>query len=221
MTGARILRDIMRSGKLWKWHPLLLAWVLLQQYPTGSLASEGADGQTERPQAFPLIVQSCFPCHGPQGQSHSPAIPSLAGLPRDYLLKVLRSFSHGGRFGTVMGRLVQGYDEGDFIVMADYFSQQSFTIPRQTTDWRLVDRGRVLHRRYCRDCHGDPETPSEAGAPHLHGGWMDYLRWTLWDYLVGVNQGDDEMADQLSLLMRRHGAKGVEALLHYYANGEP
>ncbi|MEW8029617.1 MAG: hypothetical protein AB2792_09230 [Candidatus Thiodiazotropha sp.] len=221
MTGTRSLHDVKRSGKPWKCLPLLLTWFLFQQVSPGSAASETADGEAEQPQTSPLIVQSCFPCHGPQGQSHSPAIPSLAGLPKDYLRKVLTSFRHGGRFGTVMGRLVQAYDEDDFTVMADYFSQQPFAIPKQNTDWRLIDSGRILHRRYCRDCHGDPVTPAEAGVPQLHGHWMDYLRWTLWDYLVGVNQGDDEMANQLSLLMRRHGAEGVEALLHYYGKGRP
>jgi cytochrome c553 len=138
-----------------------------------------------------------------------------------YLFKVMRAFRHGGRFSTVMGRLAQAYDEGDLVSIADYFSQQPFTPSKQTTDWRLVDRGRVLHRVYCRECHGDPETPAEAGVPYLHGRWMDYLRWTLWDYLVGINQGDDEMADQLSNMVRRQGVEGIEALLHYYGKGKP
>lgn len=200
---------------------MLLAWIGLQQFSPESLAGEDIDGQIGLPHTLPLVVQSCFPCHGPRGQSGSPAIPSLAGLPREYLLKVMRAFRHGGRFGTVMGRLVQAYDEDDLMSMADYFSRQPFITPKQTTDWHLVDRGRVLHRFYCRECHGDPETPAESGVPHLHGRWMDYLRWTLWDYLVGINQGDDEMADQLSHLMRRQGVEGIEALLHYYGKGKP
>jgi sulfide dehydrogenase cytochrome subunit len=145
----------------------------------------------------------------------------LAGLPRDYLLKVLRAYRHGGRFATVMDRLVQAYDDEDLITMADYFSQQPYTIPKQDVDWRLADRGRALHRYYCRECHGDMKVPADAGVPQLHGQWMDYLRWTLWDYLVGINQGDDEMSDQLSRLMRRQGSEGLEALLHYYGKGKP
>ncbi|PVV17470.1 MAG: hypothetical protein B6D78_02990 [gamma proteobacterium symbiont of Ctena orbiculata] len=209
-----------RTDISWKWLPWLLTWIWLQQFCAVCLADDATVDQPEQPQITPLTVQSCFPCHGPQGQSGSPAIPSLAGLPRDYLLKMMRAFRHGGRFGTVMGRLIQAYDEDDLNTMADYFSQRPFTIPRQTTDWRLVDLGRRLHRYYCRDCHGDPEMPAETGVPRLHGRWMEYLRWTLRDYLVGINQGDEEMADQLSHLMRRHGAKGVEALLHYYGKGK-
>ncbi|MGD8912266.1 MAG: cytochrome c [Candidatus Thiodiazotropha sp.] len=209
-----------RSDQPIKWLSIVV-WIWLQQFAPGSMAAEGVDGQSEQPYALPLVVQSCLPCHGPRGQSGSPAIPSLAGLPREYLLNVMRAFRHGGRFATVMGRLVQAYDEDDLVSMADYFSQQAFIPPKQTTDWQLVDRGRRLHRFYCRECHGDPETPAEAGVPHLHGRWMDYLRWTLWDYLVGINQGDAEMADQLSNLMRKEGAEGIDALLHYYGKGMP
>jgi sulfide dehydrogenase cytochrome subunit len=199
---------------------LLLIGIGLQHYSPSSIA-EGVDGVNGQTKASPLAVQPCFPCHGPQGQSGSPAIPSLAGLPRDYLLEILRAYRYGGRFGTVMSRIVQAYDEADLITMADYFSQQPFSFPRQDVDWRLVDRGRKLHRYYCRECHGDPKTPAEAGVPQLHGHWIDYLRWTLWDYLVGINQGDDEMSDKLALLMRRQGNEGLEALLHYYASAKP
>lgn len=212
---------INRSGRLFKWLILLLFWPWLQLCSQGSKAIEGADGRIELPYTRQLVVQSCFPCHGPRGQSGSPAIPSLAGLPKAYLLEVMRGFRHGGRFGTVMERLMQAYEEDELAAIADYFSQQPPVTPKQTTDWRLVDRGRNLHRVYCRDCHGDPQTPAADGVPQLHGQWMSYLRWTLWDYLVGINQGDDEMAQQLTRLMRGYGPAGIEALLHYYGKGKP
>jgi sulfide dehydrogenase cytochrome subunit len=133
----------------------------------------------------------------------------------------LQAYRHGGRFGTMMERIVKAYDDRDLFTMADYFSQQPFNIPKQDADWRLIDRGRALHRYYCRECHGDPKLAADAGVPQLHGRWMDYLRWTLWDYLVGINQGDDEMSDKLTLLIRRQGRAGLEALLHYYAKAKP
>lgn len=189
---------------------------LLLNLPALGHCDDSIVSEPELPAAVPVLVQHCFPCHGPQGQSGSPAIPSLAGLPRDYLQSVLRSYRHGGRFSTVMGRLMQAYSEGEIEIMADYFSGQSYTLHKQQTDWRLADRGRLLHRQYCRDCHGDSANPADAGVPPLQGQWMDYLRWTLRDYLVGINQGNEEMAIQLSNLLRRQGPEGVESLIHYY-----
>lgn len=212
---------ISRSLGVWKRYTALLGFVLPQLFYQACLADPGGEEQPGSAEAVPLSIQACFPCHGSRGQSGSPAIPSIAGLPREYLLDVMRAFRYGGRFGTVMGRLAPAYDEDDLSEMADYFSQQRFEAQKQSADWRLADRGRWLHRRYCRDCHGDPDHQAEAGVPQLHGRWMDYLRWTLWDYLVGINQGDEEMASQLSTLMRSEGIQGIEALLHYYAKGKP
>lgn len=169
----------------------------------------------------PLLAQSCFACHGPGGDSSGDAIPSIAGLPEAYLLQVLRGYRYGGRFSTLMGRLVQGYTDAQLKLLADYFSRQSFKIHRQQADWDLASKGRQLHRIYCRRCHGDSERSPEAGVPRLNGRWMTYLTWNLQDYLLGISQGDEEMSEQLTLLVRRHGKAGLDALIHYYGSARP
>ena len=168
-----------------------------------------------------LAVQGCFGCHGPQGQSLSPSIPSLAGQPQDYLLSVLRAYRHGGRFSTVMGRLLSGASDADLAEMADYFSRQPIRVPKQRVDWDLASKGRQLHRFYCRECHGDRHQAGEPGAPKLNGQWMSYLRWTLRDYLMGANQTEQAMSRSLIRLIRQHGEEGLEALIHYYGSARP
>jgi cytochrome subunit of sulfide dehydrogenase len=169
----------------------------------------------------PLVAQGCFVCHGAGGNSVEGAIPSIAGLPETYLLQVMRDYRFGGRFSTPMGRLVPGYTDEQLKLLADYFSRQPFQAPRQRIDWDLASKGRQLHRIYCRRCHGDRDRPPEKGVPGLNGRWMAYLRWTLQDYLLGVSQGNEEMSEQLTLLIRRHGESGLEALIHYYGSAGP
>ena len=196
-------------------HPRLpTATLLLSLLLPGSLS---ADEPAQLPVAS-LAVQGCFGCHGPQGRSLSPSIPSLAGLPRDYLINVLRAYRHGGRFSTVMGRLLSGAGDTDLAEMADYFSRQQAWVPKQRVDWDLASKGRQLHRIYCRECHGDRHQDAEPGTPKLNGQWMSYLRWTLRDYLMGVNQTEQAMSRSLIRLIRRHGEEGLEALLHYYGS---
>jgi sulfide dehydrogenase cytochrome subunit len=168
-----------------------------------------------------LTAQGCMGCHGPGGNSLSSAIPSIAGLPRGYLEEVLRSYRYGGRFGTLMGRLMQAYSDEELDQLADYFSQQPFQGHKQRVDWDLAFKGEQLHRFYCRECHGDLKRAPEEGIPKLNGRWMTYLRWTLQDYLLGVNQADREMSKALIRLVRRHGEVGLESLIHYYGSARP
>jgi sulfide dehydrogenase cytochrome subunit len=193
---------------------ILLTLALLLPFDLSAEAPESA------PEAS-LVIQGCFACHGPQGQSASPAIPSLAGLPRDYLFDVLTSYRHGGRFSTLMGRLLRHTGDAELREMADYFSRQPARVVRQQVDWDLAAKGRQLHRIYCMECHGDRRREAEPDTPRLNGQWMDYLRWTLRDYLVGANQTDEAMSAALIRLIRRHGEEGLEALLHYYASARP
>lgn len=199
-------------------NPLLPALFLLLSVllPQGLIADE-----SEPAPVASLAVQGCFGCHGPKGQSGSPAIPSLAGLPRDYLLQVLQAYRHGGRFSTVMGRLLSTAEDAELQAMADYFSRQTFRVPKQRVDWDLASKGRQLHRLYCRDCHGDRKREAKPAIPRLNGQWMVYLRWTLRDYLLGSSQTDVEMSQSLIRLIRRHGEEGLEALIHYYGSARP
>jgi hypothetical protein len=50
---------------------------------------------------------------------------------------------------------------------------------------------------------------------------MDYLRWTLQDYLLGANQTEDKMSKALIRVIRHHGDEGLEALVHYYGSARP
>jgi sulfide dehydrogenase cytochrome subunit len=183
--------------------------------------AESASEPVTEPSPPPLLAQACFGCHGPQGRSAAPPIPSLAGLSSGYLLDVLRSYRHGGRFGTVMDRLLEESSSSELHRLADYFARQPAQIPKQRVDWDRAFKGRQLHRLYCRDCHGDLEREPERGTPRLNGQWMDYLRWTLQDYLLGINQADDEMSQALIRIIRRHGNEGLEALVHYYGSARP
>jgi sulfide dehydrogenase cytochrome subunit len=120
-----------------------------------------------------------------------------------------------------MQRLLQGYSDYELREMAAYFSAQPAQIPKQRVDWDLVYKGRQLHRLYCRDCHGDPGQEADWNTPKLNGQWMDYLRWTLQDYLLGANQAQEEMSQALIRVIRLHGDEGLEALIHYYGSAEP
>ena len=169
----------------------------------------------------PQLVAGCFGCHGPEGRSGESAIPSLAGLPEAYFIRVMQAYQYGGRYGTLMERIALGYQPEEIVRMARYFSRLKHEPRAQRISWQQVSLGRRLHRQYCMECHGDLEQAPSEEANRLNGQWMDYLYWTLEDYLIGINQSDAGMSKQLKNLIRRHGEKGLDALINYYGSARP
>ena len=67
------------------------------------------------------ISATCMSCHGPGGKSLG-AIPSIAGLDKDYFVKQMKDFKSGARQGTIMKRHAYGYTDAEFEAMGAYFA---------------------------------------------------------------------------------------------------
>jgi len=67
------------------------------------------------------ISSTCMSCHGPGGKSLG-AIPSIAGLERDYFVKAMKDFKSGARASSIMKRHASGYTDAEFEAMAAYFA---------------------------------------------------------------------------------------------------
>ncbi|MEG7524844.1 MAG: hypothetical protein M3H12_17420 [Chromatiales bacterium] len=70
---------------------------------------------------------------------------------------------------------------------------------------------------YCEKCHGEAGSDPQDDAGRLAGQWKPYLRWTLKDYLVGVNRAERGMSRRFTSMMRIQGVESLEALVNYYA----
>jgi cytochrome subunit of sulfide dehydrogenase len=52
------------------------------------------------------------------------AVPSLAGMPREYLSSQMRAFKNGTRPATIMHQLAKGYSDAQIEQIAAYFAAQ-------------------------------------------------------------------------------------------------
>lgn len=173
---------------------------------------------SKRPADTWILVSGCFGCHGEEGRSAQSPIPSLAGLSSKYIYNVMIDYQHGGRYGTVMDRIAMGYSNEEIRRIAAYFSEVDEVPIKQRTDRKQFKKGRKLHKHYCSKCHGAGDTPPKKGSPPLKHQWMDYLRWTMKDYMVGINQSHPRMDEGLTGLVRKYGEDGLESLVHYYGS---
>ncbi len=70
-----------------------------------------------------ILSNTCAGCHGPNGISHGPLTPSIAGLSKEYILESMHDFASGKRPSTVMQRIAKGYSDADIKAVAEYFSK--------------------------------------------------------------------------------------------------
>jgi cytochrome c553 len=68
---------------------------------------------------------TCANCHGSEGRTvPGSAVPSIAGLPRDYAVAQMKAFKDGSRPATVMHQIAKGLSDPQIESMADYFAAQ-------------------------------------------------------------------------------------------------
>ncbi len=67
------------------------------------------------------MAASCASCHGTQGIAQ-PGMESLAGQPKDDLLKKMLDFKTGKKPATIMHQLAKGYSDNQIEELASYFA---------------------------------------------------------------------------------------------------
>ena len=166
-----------------------------------------------------MLAQACTGCHGPDGVSAGPAIPSIAGLPREYFVETMLAFKLRHLPATIMDRIAKGYSRDDFERLADHYAAMPFTPARQPFDPLLAKKGAGLHKEYCESCHEQGGSSREdEDIAVLAGQLKPYLRWTLNDMKRGKRETTRKMRDKLRRLLKAEGNAGLDALVHYYAS---
>ena len=70
------------------------------------------------------LAAVCANCHGTDGRGvQGSLIPTLAGMPREYMLEQFQDFRDGTRPATVMPQLVKGLTADQMEQLATYFSR--------------------------------------------------------------------------------------------------
>jgi cytochrome c553 len=141
----------------------------------------------------------CLACHGEQGQSQRPEVPSLGAQPAFYVMVQLYMFRERLRTVEPMNTLTKGLTDDDLRSMAEVIAKLPPPRPSEEPgDLARLDRARALIEQHrCGFCH----TPNFSGAeqvPRLAGQREDYLVKALREYKSNARRGyDAAMADVL------------------------
>ncbi len=177
-------------------------------------------GQALATPSAQALSYTCAGCHGTDGASNGPAIPSLAGLSKDYLVEVMQAYKEDESNPTIMNRIAKGYSDKEFELMGDFFAAQKVhKIKSQPYDQAKAADGEALHEKYCSSCHSEGGTVTDDEAGLLSGNSALYLRYSLADFANGSRDMPKKMKKQIKKMLKKD-KDAFDKLVHYYSKGE-
>src|SRR5215470_4189369 len=153
-----------------------------------------------RAETFAERVAPCLACHGENGQSSAPEVPSLGAQPAPYVLIQLYLFRGRQRLIEVMNEATKDFSDDDLMTFSDFIARLPSPKPaNEPADAQRMTRAAALvHQHRCDFCH-NPDLAGRDNIPRLAGQREDYLIKALREYKSNTRPGyDASMADVLA-----------------------
>ena len=164
----------------------------------------------------------CQGCHGENGISIMPNIPSLAGQWGAYIMRELRDFWSGSRTDPIMtdmaGTVTSMVDAFD--ISAYFASQPQMPFQPTTNDNEEGKRLYIIYR--CISCHGEEgrgRPQNNPIFPIIGGQHKEYLIKQLDDFRTGLR--DTDMSGTMPILAKRLSAAETDAIADYLCCKKP
>jgi cytochrome c553 len=183
------------------------AWLTALFLLPGAAAAQTPDAVAER-------VKVCAGCHGADGNSPTPGVPSIAGQPRVFLENMLVLMREGLRGSGVMQNMIRGVTDKEIVALARHFSALPARAAAGETDAALAKRGRQLTDKLrCRVCHLK-DLSGQQQVPRLAGQREDYLVVTMIAFRDNPPPGADT---QMTAVLYGVSNADIQALAHFLA----
>jgi cytochrome c553 len=155
---------------------LLLAAIVALPAPCALAAADAAAGKEK--------AKVCVACHGENGVSAMPGIPSLAGQQDQFIQWQLVFFRSGRRPNPAMAPLVADLTDEDVRNLGAYFASLPYSTKTttQTPNAELAAKGKTIAGQHrCASCH-TASFRGERAAAAIADQREDYLVKALTDY---------------------------------------
>jgi cytochrome c553 len=161
--------------------------------------------------------EQCGACHGADGNSLRPGIPSIAGQPRLFIENQLVLIREGLRPSPEMLPFVKGLKDAEIVALAKHFAALP---PRPTQsspgNAALVARGAALAKKlHCGSCHL-PDYRGQNQIPRLAGQREDWLEPVMREFRDKPRPGGDTI---MAAALYGLSDADIKALAHFLARG--
>jgi sulfide dehydrogenase cytochrome subunit len=160
-----------------------------------------------------LLARTCNNCHGVNGVSAGASMPSIGGLPRNYLADVMKQWKYDERGAATMNRIVKGLTDDEINALAEHFSRKAWVPAPQQAGPAMMKKGKAVISENCEDCHGATGSDPDEDAPRINGQWAKYMELELEKYR------DEEFLmphRKMKKTVRKMKPADVPAVSHYY-----
>lgn len=162
----------------------------------------------------------CQGCHGADGISFEPLIPSLAGQYSGYIAKQIRNYQAGTRSHQIMNAMVGTLADEDVANVAAYFASQQKMKGEgagNETGKELFTHGDISRIVVaCNNCHGPRGkglTPNTSMFPVLGGQQSGYIRKQLVNFREGYRTNSP--SNVMNKIANKLTDDEIEALAEY------
>jgi cytochrome c553 len=156
----------------------------------------------------------CVACHGPDGNSTNPTVPSIAGQPAQAVSTQLFQFREGNRKDPQMSPMAAQLSNADMNDLAAYFAAQKMTPPKhQTAPANAAAGAELAKKQNCTQCHG-PALLGLQHIPRIAGQQLEYLRAQLKGFKAGTRA---DMDGNMTSAARPLSDKDIDLLVDYIA----
>jgi sulfide dehydrogenase cytochrome subunit len=174
------------------------------------------------------LIAPCEDCHGKDGASQEPEIPTIGGYSAVYITDSLAAYrdktrpcedvkyptgEHKGD-STDMCKVAADLSEEDAALVADHYAGKPFVRAKQEFDADLAARGKGIHTLNCKKCHEDGGSSPDDDAGILAGQWMPYLE----DQFEEYAEGERPMPKKMKPKMEKLSEDDIKALINYYGS---
>ncbi len=159
-------------------------------------------------------LAACAACHGANGNSPSPAIPSIAGQPRVFIENQLVIMREGLREVPVMAPVLKGLGDEEISALARHFSALPIvpaTMPVQPDKQRAG--AEISRKSLCGTCHL-AHYSGQNQVPRLAGQHEDYLLLAMKAFRDHPGPGRDTI---MAATLRGMNDTELGQLAHYFS----
>ncbi len=203
MIGA--LREALRGAQQYS-AAAIAATALIIAITPGPAMADAAAGREK--------AKACVACHGVDGNSTQPAIPSLSGQPQQFIVTQLFMFREGKRKDAQMSPFAVNLTNADLNDLADYFSMQKPTrVANPASAEKSAIGKRLAEQNNCTQCHG-PALLGLQHIPRVAGQHAQYLRTQLLGFKASTRF---DMDGQMTSAAQALSPADIDILAEYLA----